>query len=154
MPPGGSVQAEHLLKFCLLGPAEPELLEKMRPAVDALGGSRETGYNAWDALAMCLYHLRCGDAHASVETGRMGLGDPSIKLTCQAAINSAMAMAHRVLGDTEEANRQIETAAEILVRTQGSDSVAGQPVEACWWDRSIAKSLFQEYRRSHGTSGP
>lgn len=154
MPPGGSEQAEHLLKFCVLGPIEPELLEKLGPAVDALEESRIKGYNSWEALAMSLYHLRRGDANAAIETGMVGLADPSIKLTCQAAIHASMAMAYRDRGDALEAAKQIETAAEFLRKTHGTDSIAGQPVPAVWWDRSMAQSLVQEYRRKSGAEGP
>lgn len=146
MPPGGRTQAEHLLKYCLLGPAEPEVLEKLRPAFDVVEAHRPSGYS-WEAFAISLYHLRRGDANASIETGQVGLGDPSIKLTCQASIHAVLAMAYRDRGDGVEAEKQRETAAEILRRANGTDSVAGQPVEACWWDHSIARSLLREYDR-------
>jgi serine/threonine protein kinase len=146
MPPGGRAQAEHLLKFCLIGPAEPDVLEKMKPAFDVLEAYRESGYS-WEALVISLYYLRRGDANAAIETGQRGLGDPSIKLTCQASIHATLAMAYRNLGDAAEAEKQIETAAEILGRADGTDYVAGQAVEACWWDQSNAKSLVREYQR-------
>ena len=149
MPPGGRTQAEHLLKYCLLGPAEPDVLEKLRPAFDVVEAHRKSGYS-WEALAISLYHLRGGDPNASIETGQLGLGDPSIKLTCQATIHAVLAMAHRDRGDAVEADKQFETAAEILRRANGTDSVAGQPVEACWWDHSIARSMLREYQRKSG----
>ena len=146
MPPGGRTQAEHLLKYCLLGPAEPDVLDKMRPAFDIVEAHRQSGYS-WEAFAISLYHLRRGDADAAIETGQKGLVDPSIKLTCQASIQCVLAMAYRDRGDAVEADKQIETAAELLRRSNGTDSVAGQPVESCWWDHSIAKSLMREYRQ-------
>ena len=151
MPPGGRAQAEHLLKFCLLGPAEPDVLEKLRPAFDVVEANRSAGYS-WEAFAISLYHLRRGDANASIETGRMGLGDPSIKLTCQASIHAVLAMAYHDCGDAVEAEKQLETAAEILRNANGTDSVAGQSVEACWWDHSIASSLIRECRLKSGES--
>ncbi len=145
MPPGGRAQAEHLLKFCLIGPADPDVLEKLKPAFDVVEANRKSGYS-WEAFAISLYHLRRGDPNASIETGQKGLGDPSIQLTCQASIHAALALAYRDRGDGAEAEKQIETAAEILRKTHGTDSVAGHPVEACWWDHSNARSLIREYR--------
>lgn len=149
MPPGGRAQAEHLLKFCLIGPAEPDVLDKMKPAFDIIEEYRTSGYS-WEAFVISLYHLRRGEADEAIETGQRGLGDPSIKLTCQASIHATMAMAYRDRGDSAEAEKQIEIAAEILRKANGTDSVAGQPVEACWWDQSNAKSLIKEYRRKSG----
>ena len=97
-----------------------------------------------------MYHLRRGEANEAIETGERGLGDPSIKLTCQASIHATLAMAHRNRGDVAEADKQIGIAAEILRKANGTDSVAGLPVEACWWDQANAKSLIQEYQRKSG----
>ncbi|MGA0845011.1 MAG: hypothetical protein ACO3RV_00595 [Luteolibacter sp.] len=146
IPPGGRTQAEHLLKYCLLGPADPDVLEKIRPVFDIVEAHRNSGYS-WEAFAISLYHLRRGDPEAAIETGQKGLVDPSIKLTCQASIQCVLAMAHRDCGNFVEADKQIESATEILRRANGTDSVAGQPVESCWWDHSIANSLIREYRQ-------
>ncbi|GAA5124492.1 serine/threonine protein kinase [Luteolibacter yonseiensis] len=154
MPPRGAVQAEHLMKFCLLGHAGKDVLEMLRPVAEILGKSRESGYHAWDALAMSLYHLRSGDPGAAMEAGHAGIRDPLIKSTCQAAIHATMAMACRERGDAAEADKQMSAAAEILKKNTGRDPIPGQPADGFWWDRSIAKSLVRECRRKSGISGP
>ena len=57
-------------------------------------------------------------------------------------------------GDIEAAEFEIQTAGRIIREANGTDSIAGQPVESCWWDWSIAKSLAREFGQTSAVSEP
>ncbi|GAA5483134.1 serine/threonine protein kinase [Haloferula sargassicola] len=147
MPPTGRIEAEHLLKACLLAPADAEFLQKIKPAADHLGDSPEELQTYWENLAMGLFCHRSGDHHLAVAMGEAGLRHPAAKLSCKVAIHAVMSMCYREMGDLERADEQIATADEMLRAANGVDTVAGQPVEACWWDWAIARTLVREGRQ-------
>ena len=147
IPPEGKVQAEHLLKFCLLGDAAPATLSKLRPVVEMLDDPRVPPHNAWDALALALYHYRSGEFETAIAMGQAGLSDPMIKRSCKASVAAVVAMATKESGRGKLAESEIGAAMEMIRSANGTDFIGDQPVGGCWWDWSIARSLVKEFHR-------
>ncbi|MCW1924391.1 serine/threonine protein kinase [Luteolibacter arcticus] len=143
-PAIGQINAEHLLKVCLVHPAEPRMLKALRRDVDTLGDPRSTPYPAWAALSLSLYHLRAGDCGHALRACQTGLASPERKSSCESSLEAVSAMVFARMGSAGPAKEALTRAREISKQCDGKDFAQGLPVRPCWFDWAIADLLIKE----------
>ncbi len=145
-PCRNSLQAEHLLKTCLLLPAPPEILERLEHAAEVClaeippppGRNR---YPAWEALSLAMYEYRKGNMDAALGwTDRcLSFDDPVGTRT--AAARCVAAMACRRVG------RNVEAADYLRLAGSAIDNPSGDtfhPASGHWYAWSVARILRRE----------
>ena len=142
-----ALQAEHLLKVCLLRPTSAEHLEKLHHALAVMGEPEEAPLQSWAGLSLALYHYRDGKPHEALEACGQGLDDPQIKTSCRTTIKAVASMIHTSLGRTEDAKRELQEAATLAKESAGNDFIAGKPEPPYWFDWVIADALIKEARK-------
>ncbi|HEY1120151.1 MAG TPA: hypothetical protein VGE67_01065, partial [Haloferula sp.] len=143
-PAEGQQKAEHLLKVCLLQPADSRILETLRKDVDTMGDPRKTPCPAWSSLSLSLYHLRNGDYREALDACEMGITSPECKSSCQASLEAVAAMAHAHRGNTDSGGASLRKARDIVRNCDGKDFAYGKPIRPYWFDWAIAELLIKE----------
>ena len=143
-PADGRQKAEHLLKACLIHPADPKLLEQLRQDVDTLGDPRTTPCPAWSALSLALYHLRCENSAEALAACEMGLASPERKSSCVASLEAVAAMVHLQTGSSDLASSALVRAQDLTKKCDGKDFEREQPIRPYWFDWAIAQLLIKE----------
>ncbi len=142
--PESKLQAEHLLKVCLIAPAGPELLDRLNGAVAAMGPPAEAPLPAWAGLALALFEYRSGNPDGALDACETGLADPDIKDSCKASIRAVMSMIRSGQKKTAEAAHHLETARILINESKGKEYVRGSSIPAIWFDWLIAGILTRE----------
>jgi len=143
-PAEGQLKAEHLLKVCLMHPADIRLVAQLRRDVDTMGDPRRTPCPAWSALSLSLYCLRSGSYGEALDACEMGLTQPECKSSCQASLEAVAAMAHANMGNADLAGKSLRNARDISRNCDGKDFAQGKPIRPYWFDWAIADLLIQE----------
>ena len=143
-PAESAHKAEHLLKVCLIHPADPPLLKQLHRDVATMGDPRRTPCPAWSALSLSLYHLRSGDHEQALKVCEMGLTSPERKSSCEASLLAVKALTHAHKGEAGEASAALTKAKELATTCDGKDFSRGQPTRPYWFDWSIANLLIRE----------
>ena len=150
--PTNSTQAEHLLKVCLLSPADDELLMRLQKPIEIMGDPGSTLFPSWSGLALGLYQYRCGEYNIALKTCATGLMDPDIKNSCRASILALWSMVHSKLGNSPRAAELLAQAKHVVADSAGTDAVRGSSIPPFWFDWMTAELLFEEAEqeiRSH-----
>ncbi|RYD39221.1 MAG: hypothetical protein EOP85_16335 [Verrucomicrobiaceae bacterium] len=142
--PKSKHQAEHLLKVCLIAPADKSLIDRLAFAVKVLGDPRAAPLPSWAALSRGLYEYRAGNLDEALNICQDGLGDNNIIDACRSSIRSVISMIHTRKGMPEEARRELETSRDIIVKTRGKDDGRGGFIPPIWFDWIIADVLYRE----------
>ena len=143
-PAEGQQKAEHLLKVCLLYPAEAGILEKLRKDVDTMGDPRRTPCPAWSALSLSLYCLRDSSCDEALDACEIGITSPECKSSCQASLEAVAAMAYANIGNADLAGTSLRKARDIARNCDGKDFAQGKPIRPYWFDWAIAELLIKE----------
>ena len=143
-PAMGIVNAEHLLKVCLVHEAEPRIVESLRRDVDTMGDPRSAPFPAWAALSLSLYHLRMGDCGHALRASQFGLTSPERKSSCEASLEAVSAIVLAQMGSVGPAKEAFARARDLAARCDGKDFQRGLPVSPCWFDWAIAEVLIKE----------
>jgi serine/threonine protein kinase len=143
-PAEGQQKAEHLLKVCLMHPADARIVAQLRRDVDTMGDPRRTPCPAWSAFSLSLYCLRSGSYGDALGACEMGLTHPDCKSSCQASLEAVAAMAHANLGHADLAGTSLRKARDIARNCDGKDFAQGKPIRPYWFDWAIAELLIQE----------
>ncbi|MEK7949646.1 serine/threonine protein kinase [Luteolibacter soli] len=143
-PAVGTVNAEHLLKVCLVHQADSRILGALRPDVDTLGDPRSATFPAWTALSLSLYQLRNGDCGHALRTCQFGLTSPERKSSCEASLEAVSALTLARMGSVGPAKEAFARARDLAKRCDGKDFQRGVPVGPCWFDWEIAELLIKE----------
>lgn len=149
--PTNKMQAEHLLKVCMIAPADKATLDRLAFSVRVLGDPKIAPLPSWAALARGLYEYRIGNLDISYQICRDGLDDPDIKDACRSSLLSVIAMGHAKNGMLAEARKEMETAKSIIVSVRGEDYVRGGFMPPIWFDWMIADVLYREAANTHLT---
>ena len=142
--PTSALEAEHLLKVCLIGPADKDLLKRLEHAVQVMGDPTKTSLPAWAGLSLGLYQYRCGDYELALKTSETGLSDPGIKDSCRVSILALCSMIYTSMGKPLHADLRQEEAKKIMADSAGNDAVAGSAIPPYWFDWVIAEILVRE----------
>ncbi len=143
-PAEDSFKAEHLLKVCLLHPAEPRVLEQLRRDVEMLGDPRATPCPAWAAFSLALYRLRTGDVAATLEACRIGWASPEVKTSCTASLEAVAALAHALENRADLAESALDRAKRLAAECEGRDFERGKLIRPYWFDWAIAGLVIEE----------
>ena len=143
-PADGQQKAEHLLKVCLIHPADAVLLDQLRRDVDTMGDPRTTPCPAWSALSLSLYHLRSGNGEETLKACEIGFTSPERKSSCVASLEAVAAMIHEKMGNLDPARAALTRARDLATSCDGKDFSQGKPIRPYWFDWAIAQILIKE----------
>ncbi len=143
-PAESAHQAEHLLKVCLIHPADPGLVSRLQRDRETLGDPRNTPCPAWSSLSLSLYHLRRGAGDEALAACAVGLASPERKSSCIASLEAVAAMAHAEKGDNGAAREALARARTLTASCGGKDFAHGEPITPIWFDWAIAGILIKE----------
>ncbi|MCW1924386.1 serine/threonine protein kinase [Luteolibacter arcticus] len=143
-PATGTQKAEHLLKVCLIHPANEPLLGQLRRDVEMLGDPRQTPCPPWSALSLSLFHLRAGNGPEAMRACGLGLAMPDRKSSCEASLEAVAAMIHAKLGHVALAGEALQRARDLATSCDGKDFERGKPIPPYWFDWTIAELLIKE----------
>lgn len=141
--------AEHMVKGCLLIPADRAMLDALRPMADRLrpkGGGYSTT-NAWAAMATMLFDFRDGRFQSARDGADRTLRFARIP-SCRAAILCIRAMAEHALGDDDAARSDL-AGAGAMIRQASPRVIVENPSdydasEGSWAAWAIARILHRE----------
>lgn len=142
--PQTKLQAEHLLKVCLISPAPPELLGRMKEAVQVMGDPATAPLPAWAGLSRGLFEYRSGNLDGSLKACETGLADPNVKNSCRASIRSVISMIRSKQGNAADAKKELDTALALIAESEGKEFIKGSSIPAVWFDWVIAGILSRE----------
>jgi len=143
-PAADKHKAEHLLKVCLIHPADAEILAKLSRDVETMGDPHESPFPAWAALSLSLYHMRSGNGPETMRAVGIGLANPDRKSSCEASLEAVAAMSHTDLGHIAMAEAALKRARDLATLCEGKDFERGKPIRPYWFDWAIAELLIQE----------
>ncbi|MES2658876.1 MAG: protein kinase [Verrucomicrobiota bacterium] len=146
LPAKNSLQAEHLLKSCLLLPADPALLSQLEPVAkmcEAAVPSNGRVLADWNTLAMTLFHYRNGDFAQALEWSKKSFEYPDTAGTRYDATRCLSAMAFYRLGDMKAAFANLKIARESVENAIQSEKML-DPVVGTWFARSVSRLLLRE----------
>ena len=154
-PAKNSVQAERLLKICLLKPANSEILGRLKSAAEicARGVPTQSGiptFPQWEAFSMVLYNHRCGNVEETLEWGRRSFNFPDPAGSRLAAVLSLTAMAHYRAGDAAAAAKDMEKSKRFI--EEGKQMPLAE--RGSWFSWVIADILLEEAEKEIGASAP
>lgn len=142
--PKSKHQAEHLLKVCLIAPADDALLDRMAFAVKVLGDPKIAPLPSWAALSRGLYEFRSRNYDVALQFCLDGLNDRDIKDACRSSLQSVISMIEGGRGNTGEARKALELSRDIIAETRGKEYVRGGSIPPIWFDWIIADVLHRE----------
>ncbi|MDB6078729.1 MAG: serine/threonine protein kinase [Akkermansiaceae bacterium] len=149
LPVRTPLQAEHLLKLCLLTPAGPPLMDDLKEAAeicrsgfDSRGGGKF--YPAWAALSLALYELRAGENEKALDWGQRCLAMSEAREACKASTRGLIAISEARLGQVDRAREQVRLARDIVDSLAKSDDGELKPSRPYWYDWSVASILIRE----------
>jgi eukaryotic-like serine/threonine-protein kinase len=142
--PKSKHQAEHLLKVCLIAPADQALLDRLAFGVKVLGDPKVAPLPSWAALSRGLYEYRSGNLDAALNVCRDGLTDHDVKDACRSSLRSVMSMIFVKKGLDEEARKELEISRDIIAETRGREYLNGGSIPQIWFDWIIADVLHRE----------
>ncbi len=149
LPAKTSLEAEHLLKACLLLPIDAHSLERMESTagVCASDVSSATGlpvHPDWQAFSITLYHFRRGDSEQVAAWAEKCLAYPDDSGTRTASTLCLTAMNHHRLGDREQAHADLEKAREMIPSAPDLDENPNLEYRGFWFSWAIARVLLRE----------
>lgn len=149
LPARNALQAEHLLKVCLLLPVGESALVKLESTAEVCRSplsvkGRHKGFPEWNALSLSLYEYRRGDYEEAIRQAEICLGFEDRAGSRAAAARCVLAMSRFEMGDVEGAETSLRKAvAEIeFVESQISDS--GFPPIGNWFAWALNRVLAKE----------
>jgi hypothetical protein len=156
--------AEHMVKMCLLRPADPTLLRELEPMAgilrDAMERSNEQPFShpAWNSMALALFDYRAGDYERSLVWSGTCLGYPEFRPSRIAAVRMISAMAHQRLGRPDEARREFDLAfsmiEESIPQFVVKDVNSYNPGQETWYAWAVARIFRREAAETLGLPRP
>jgi serine/threonine protein kinase len=145
--------AEHIVKTCLLLPADPAFLKRLEPLCataqagvsQARPAAAETDLVAWRALALCLFACRQGDFTNAIILARKSLALSQAHTARTAALRAILCMSYHGVGQADEAHSAFVAARDLLgAEGAGSWVPFTSPHKETWYSWSVARLLFRE----------
>lgn len=148
LPVTTTLSAEHLLKVCLLSPADGELLKRLASVAEVCSAAASNGsrpeFPEWNAFSMALYHYRAGnDGEALKWIGKcLQYRDPTG--TRIASLHALDAMIHFRSGDLEQAVADLKTARGMIPSVERPTEEGRRSAPGYWFAWSVARILAKE----------
>ncbi|QJE95101.1 serine/threonine protein kinase [Luteolibacter luteus] len=155
LPARNTIEAEHLLKVCLLAPAPPEVLAELKQVADMCSRSipvfpDATGapsYPEWEAFSLALYHYRLGEFEKMREWSRISRITPDKVGSRIASLLCLEAMAKQAEGHMQEAGADLRKARELIPSPPDPADETSRPLPGNWFSWSVARILHREAER-------
>lgn len=142
--PKTKLQAEHLIKVCLIAPADTAILDRLKDAVEVMGEPENAPLPGWAGLARGLYEYRRGNHDEAMKACATGLADPDIKNSCRSSIHSLISMIRSIQAMPGEAKEALEESTKLIAESEGKEFIKGSSIPAIWFDWVIAGILARE----------
>ncbi|MBB5353606.1 hypothetical protein HNR46_003867 [Haloferula luteola] len=149
VPAQNSLQAEHLLKVCLLLPADDEIIRRLESTVDACRAGHPTrsgihGFPDWNALSLSLFYLRKSDLSRAVREAETCLSYPDRAGSRVAAARCVLAMSYYRMGLPDQAHQHLDEARSDLHWVESQIDESGFPPIGTWFAWSVVRILVRE----------
>ncbi|MCW1885247.1 serine/threonine protein kinase [Luteolibacter flavescens] len=146
LPTRNALQAEHLLKVCLLIPAEPAVLKRLDAAAQMCRDHKpgKPGIPEWNALSLSIYHFRKGDYQQAIKDADKCISYKDAAGSRAAAARCLIAMSRHKLGDAKEARSNMEKVRAELARVESLIDEAGFPPIGTWFSWAMVRILERE----------
>jgi serine/threonine protein kinase len=152
LPARNTIEGEHLLKACLLAPASPDLLGKLKQVADMCSGKippypdskNAVSFPEWEAFSMALYHYRLENFEKALEYGRKSREKPDKAGSRIVSILCLSAMSHQQLGGKEQAAADLRKAREMIPAPPDPSEESARPLPGTWFSWSVARLLLRE----------
>lgn len=157
------VAAEHMVKMCLLLPADSSIMRQLEPMAALLKSTFEEAkspqgwdrnYLPWVAMAKSLFDYRNGDFQGALDWAEKCLKSLEVKPSRIASVRMISAMAHHHLGHRQEAEQEFATADKLI--RYAAPKVPVENVNAAnqtadsWHAWSVARLLQREAKATLG----
>lgn len=157
-PARNSLQAEHLLKVCLLAPAGEEVLSRLKEAAGICSAAipAQSGrmiFPEWNAFSMALYYHRLGDFKQALAWGEKCLSYPDPAGTRAAGALAMTAVARFRTGQPEDALRDFDAARGIMEDDSRHGTWQSNAERRSWFSCLIARTLLKEAEHEIGQAG-
>ncbi len=143
-----SMEAEHLLKACLLLPADSATLERLEQAAEvcasAIPASTGNRLPEWEAFSLAIYHHRRGNTEEVLKWSRECLKYPDRAGSRIAGILCLTAMGHQRLGNREQALEDLRKARDMVPARPDPSEESHRPLPGTWLSWSVARILLRE----------
>ncbi|HVW22441.1 MAG TPA: serine/threonine-protein kinase [Opitutaceae bacterium] len=147
----GGQAADRILKICLLLPADPALLARLRPYADAnaaalarADASGDLFMAAWRAMSQALWEYRQGNYTQAIAWAQRCLNYRESNAPRAATALVVRAMAERRLGRRAEAEADLAGARGPIEAKFRGPIERGTPVQGFWFDWLFARVLLRE----------
>ena len=153
LPAKNTLEAEHLLKACLLAPAPPGMLAKLQQVAEMCSRSIDPhpestnapSFPEWEAFSMALYHYRAGGFEEALEWSRKSLETPDKTGPRIASILCLTAMSHQQLGNSQRAAEDLRKARGMIpAPPDPAEESPTRPLPGNWFSWSVARILVRE----------
>ena len=149
LPAQSGLQAEHLLKVCLLTPADARTLERLESSAQVCRENPRTksghaGFPEWNALSLALFHHRKGEFQEAIREADKCLSFKDNAGSRAAAARCVLAMTHFKQGEAKEARSNLEKAKAELKRVESQIDESGFPPIGHWFAWSVVRILVRE----------
>ncbi|MBK1882143.1 serine/threonine protein kinase [Luteolibacter pohnpeiensis] len=149
LPTRNSLQAEHLLKVCLLLPVDQQILEKLAAPADLcrLGTDKVSGQNRlpeWNALSAALYCYRADQLDECLKLAYRSLEFKDPAGTREAAVRCLLALALERKARHPEAREQLQIVHRMLRDASNPSDPVDSPTNGHWFAWSVARILCRE----------
>lgn len=144
-----SLQAEHVLKICLLTPADQSILERLKPVEDICKAAipppgKTASLRDWDALSISLYRYRLGDYQGALEWTRKCLFFKDTVGSRSSAARCISAMAHFRLGHMKEAQEDLKFSRTTVESVNFRPDDSQSPPPGYWFAWAVSRILLRE----------
>jgi serine/threonine protein kinase len=158
LPVKNSLQAEHILKVCLLEPADAATMERLREvaAVCArvvLLDPDHPNFPSWEAFAMTLYYSRLGNTSQTLVWGGRCLSFEDPTGARDSSVLSLLALAKYRAGDRQDAVKDMEQARQLIPENllpERPPDARGNAGRGTWYSWAVAKILLRETEKEMG----
>ena len=154
-PAWNGFQAEHLLKVCLLLPADTRTLEQLESSAqlcreNTRGTTARPGLPEWNALSLSLFHYRKGEFQKAIQEAEACLRFKDTAGSRVAAARCLLAMSCFKQGESEEARQNLQKAKAEVERVDSLIDEAGFPPIGTWFSWSVVRILVREAEATLG----
>jgi tetratricopeptide (TPR) repeat protein len=151
LPVRNSLEAEHLLKACLLIPADPETLARLEQVAGVCeaavpANSGWVRFREWEALSLALYFHRRGDSEKTLQWSSESLGYPDEAGSRASAILCLTSMAHQRSGNRNRALEDFRKAEKMIPPPPDPKARSQSSLPGTWLSWSVARILLREAR--------
>lgn len=149
LPAKNSLEAEHLLKACLLLPVDAGILDRLESTVEICLADIPSakGYPLhpqWQAFSTTLYHFRRGDTRQVQEWAERCAEFEDESGTRTASVLCLTAMNHHRLGDHRQASEDFAAARDMIPMSANRKNRTDREMRGTWFSWAIARILLRE----------